>query len=70
MMLKLRTIKNSYLKVKENYTHKITEEEALNEYMVRLIDEAEENLQNGETLYPLDKWREMMKLEYGIKLQG
>ena len=67
-MTKFKTIKNSYLKVKENYTHKITEEDALNEYMVRLIDEAEENLQKGGTLYPLDKWREMMKVEYGIQL--
>ncbi len=67
-MTKFKTIKNSYLKVKENYTHKITEEDALNEYMVRLIDEAEENLQKGGTLYPLDKWREMMRVEYGIQL--
>ena len=43
-MVKFRTLKNSYMKLQENFTHIITEEEALNRYMCQLIDEAEEDL--------------------------
>ena len=67
-MIKLRTLKNSYAKLKENFTHTITEEEALNSYMCQLIEEAEENLRNGGGTITLEEWREHMRREYNIVL--
>ena len=67
-MIKIRTLKNSYVKLKENYTHIITEEEALNRYMNILIDEAEEDLRNGGRLITLEEWREHMRRDYNIAL--
>ena len=67
-MTKFRTLKNSYAKFKENFTHKITQEEALNRYMVQLIEEAEENLRNGGGTITLEEWREHMRREYNIAL--
>lgn len=67
-MIKFRTLKNSYARLKENFTHIITEEEALNRYMVQLIDEAEENLRNGGGTITLEEWREHMRRKYNIAL--
>ena len=67
-MIKFRTLKNSYAKLKENYTHIITEEEALNRYMNILIDEAEEDLRNGGETITLEEWREELMREYNVIL--
>lgn len=67
-MIKFRTLKNSYAKLKENFTHIITEEEALNRYMCQLIDEAEEDLKNGEPIITLKEWREELMREYNVVL--
>jgi len=67
-MIKFRTLKNSYAKLKENFTHTITEEYALNRYMAQLIEEAEENLRNGGGTITLEEWREHMRKEYNIAL--
>ena len=55
-MMKLKTLKNTYSKLKENYTHAVTEDEALLRYMNLLIDEAEEDLKNGVELISLEDW--------------
>ena len=67
-MTKLKTLKNSYSKLKENFTHIITEDEALVRYMNLLIDEAEENLKNGGGTITLEEWHEHMRREYNIVL--
>ena len=67
-MIKFRTLKNSYAKLKENFTHTITQEEALNRYMVQLIEEAEENLKNGVGTITLEEWQEYIRREYNIVL--
>ena len=67
-MVKLKTLKNSYSRLKENFTHTITEEEALVRYMNFLIDEAEENLKNGGGTISLEEWHEHMRREYNIVL--
>lgn len=67
-MVKLRVLKNSYAKLKERFTHTITQEEALNRYMVQLIEEAEENLRNGGGTITLEEWRDHMRREYNIVL--
>ena len=67
-MTKLKTLKNSYSKLKENFTHIITEDEALVRYMNLLIDEAEENLKNGGGTITLEEWQEHMRREYNIVL--
>jgi len=68
-MTKFRTLKNSYAKLKENFTHTITEEEALNRYMCQLIDEAEEeDLKNGGEIITLEEWREELMREYNVVL--
>ena len=67
-MIKLKTLKNTYSKLKENYTHIITEDEALLKYMNLLIDEAEEDLRNGVELISLEEWREELIREYNVVL--
>ena len=67
-MMKFRTLKNSYAKLKESFTHIITEEEALNRYMCQLIDEAEEDLKNGGRIITLEEWREELMREYNVVL--
>jgi len=67
-MLKFRTLKNSYANIKEDFIRVITEEDALNKYMVQLIEEAEENLRNGGGTITLEEWREHMRREYNIVL--
>ena len=67
-MTKLKTLKNSYTKLKENFTHTITEDEALVRYMNLLIDEAEENLKKGGGTITLEEWHEHMRREYNIVL--
>ena len=67
-MMKLRTLKNSYAKIKENFIHTITEEEALNRYLSQLIDEAEEDLKNGGKIITLAEWREELMKEYNVAL--
>lgn len=67
-MVKFRILKNSYVKLKENFTHIITEEEALNRYMIQLINEAEEDLRNGGKTITLEEWREHMRRDYNIAL--
>ena len=46
-MIKFRTLKNSYLKLKENFTHKITEEETI----LKVLDEAVEKLNSGKAVF-------------------
>jgi len=67
-MVKFRILKNSYAKLKENFTHIIKEEEALNRYMIQLINEAEEDLRNGGKTITLEEWREHMRRDYNIAL--
>ena len=67
-MVKFRTLKNSYARLKENFTHTITENKALNRYMVQLIEEAEENLRNGGGTITLEEWEEYIRREYNIAL--
>ncbi len=67
-MIKFRTFKNSYARLKENYTRIITGEEAWSKYMDRIIEEAEENLKNGGGTITLQEWREHMRRKYNIVL--
>lgn len=36
-MIKFRTIKNSFSNVKSNYIHKVTEEEAFERYLTKIL---------------------------------
>lgn len=68
-MIKFRTLKNSYAKLKENFTHTITEEEALNRYMIQLIDEVESVPEEKRVYYTEEEFwnliEEMEIEEYG-----
>ena len=67
-MIKFRTLKNSYSKLKENFSRIITGNEVWSRYMDRLIEEAENNLRNGGGTITLEEWREHMRREYNIVL--
>ena len=67
-MVKLKTLKNSYMKLKENYNRIITGEEVWSRAMDRLIEEAEEELRNGAELTTLEEWREELIREYNVVL--
>ena len=49
-MIKFRTLKNSYSKLKENFTYITSKEDAINRYMIELIDEVE-NIPEEERIY-------------------
>ena len=67
-MKKFRKLKNSYLKLKENYTHNITEEEAREIYFSKVLDEAIENFEKNPVTISLEEWHEHMRREYNIVL--
>lgn len=69
IMLKLKTLKNSYLNLKENFTHTITEEEIEERYLSKILDETIENIKNEGVFYTEEEfWKiveEMEIEEYG-----
>ena len=68
-MIKFRTLKNSYAKLKENFTHTITKEEAEQRFWTAMLDEAiEEFERNGRKTISLEEWREHIRREYNIAL--
>ena len=68
-MVKFRTLKNSYAKIKENFTHIISEEEAQERFLTKILDEAiEEFERSGRKTISLEEWHEHMRREYNIVL--
>lgn len=68
-MIKLRTLKNSYAKLKENFTHIITEEEAEERYLTQILDEAiEEFERDGRRTTSFEDWIEEIREEFNIAL--
>lgn len=67
-MIRFKTIKNSYLKLKENYTHKITEEEAEERYWTKILDEAIEEFEKNPKTTSLEEWKKEMKEEFNVIL--
>lgn len=66
-MIKLKTLKNSYAKLKENFSRIITGEEVWSRYMDRLIEEAEESLKN-EGYITLEELREELIRKYNVNI--
>ena len=63
-MMKFRTLKNSHLKLKGNYTHTISEEESLNKYIIQLIDEVESEPEEERIYYtPEEFWKLVAEME-------
>ena len=68
-MIKFRTLKNSYVRLKENFTHIITEEEAQERFLTKILDEAiEEFERNGRQTISFEEWIEEMRTEYNVIL--
>ena len=68
-MVRFRTLKNSYIKLNENFTHIITEEEAEQRYWTEILDEAiEEFERDGMKTISLEEWREHIRRDYNIVL--
>ena len=68
-MIKYRTLKNSYLRLKENYTHTISEEEAQERFLTKILDEAiEEFERDGRRTTSFEDWIEEVREEFGIVL--
>ena len=68
-MVKFRTLKNSYAKLKENFIRIITEEEAEQRYWTQILDETiEEFERNGRKTISLEEWREHIRRDYNIVL--
>ena len=63
----MKNLKNSFSKKRVCFTH-INSEEALERYMVKLIDEAEEYLANGGETITLEEWQEYIREEYNIAI--
>lgn len=68
-MIKFRMLKNSYAKFKENFTHKITQEEVEERYLTKILDEAiEEFERNGRRTTSYEDWIKEIKEEFNIAL--
>ena len=68
-MVIFRTLKNSYMKLNENYTHIISEEEAQERFLTKILDEAiEEFERSGRKTISLEQWRENIRRDYNIVL--
>lgn len=68
-MVRFRTLKNSYAKLKENFTHIITEEEAQERFLTKILDEAiEEFERDGRETISFEEWREEMRREFNVIL--
>lgn len=62
-------LKNSYAKLKENYTHSITEEDEQERCLTKILDEAiEEFERDGEQTISFEDWIKEMKEEYNVVL--
>ena len=66
-MLKFRTLRNSYLKLRENYNRIITGQEVWSRYMDKLIEEAEESLKT-EGYITLEELREELIRDYNVNI--
>lgn len=66
-MIKFRTLKNSYSKLKENFSRIITGNEVWSRYMDRIIEEAEESLKN-EGYITIEELREELIREYNVNI--
>lgn len=66
-MVKLKTLKNSYLRIRENFNRIVTGKEVWSRYMDRLIEEAEESLKN-EGYITLEELREELIREYNVNI--
>jgi len=68
-MIKFRTLKNSYMKLKENYTYLISKEEMQERYLTKILDEAiEEFEKSGRHTTSFEDWIEEVREEFGIVL--
>lgn len=68
-MVKFRTLKNSYVKLNENFTHTISEEEAQERFLTKILDEAiEEFEKSGRKTISLEQWRKNIRRDYNIVL--
>ena len=68
-MVKFRTLKNSYVKLNENFTRTISEEEAQERFLTKILDEAiEEFEKSGRKTISLEQWRENIRRDYNIVL--
>ena len=67
-MIKLRTIKNSFSNIKVNFTHKMTEEEAFERYLTKVLDEAIEEFEKDSTTIPFEEWQEEMRRKYNVEI--
>ena len=66
-MIKIKTLKNSYLKQKENYNRIITGQEVWSKSMDRIIEEAEESLRT-EGYITLEELREELIRKYNVSI--
>ena len=68
-MIKFRKLKNSYIKLKENFTHTITDEEAQERFLTKILDEAIEDFErDGRQTISFEEWIEEMRVEYNVIL--
>lgn len=66
-MIKLRTLKNSFRVLKENFSRIITGNEVWSKYMDNIIEEAEESLKN-EGYITMEELREELISKYNVNI--
>ena len=66
-MYKIRNLKNTYSKTKENYTQEITGFEYFSKHMMKIIEEGEESIRNGR-LITLEELREELIREFNVQI--
>ena len=56
------------MKNENSFNCKLKYEEALEQYMIKLIDEAEEHLANDGKTIPFEEWQEKMRRKYNVTI--
>ena len=65
-MIKIRILKNNYSSIKNKFVFKLDEEIKLNRYMIKLIEEAERDIEDGNEPISLEDWQAEMRENYDV----
>ena len=60
-MIKFRTLKNSYSKLKENFSYIVSKEDDINKYIIELIDEVESVPEEERIYYTHEEFWKMVE---------
>lgn len=64
----MKKLKKTYLKVKQNYIHNMTQEDLQERWLSKVLDEAIEEFEKNPETISLEEWHEHMRRKFNIVL--